>query len=326
MADMEFNELEIKQQLKNLIENLRSNNEKVLSLRTRIDNLFNSVKKQELDTKVKIYHSNKFAFIKEGGYYTTKTGVDLKNNKKELENLYEQIKEVFNLIQQQLLKGKMDNDLDYSVYFKDADGHVKRASSNKIPSQYLRVTSKGALKTTGLQKYLKSIEEREDTIFTIIDIDEHFNSFIGVIKATYKAQTIPNRVLSFGRLAEAFERHFQSNFINHNCNQPPWNYNEVWMYVRESLGNTPWYLTGDVFGTQVKYIGSGNVDLSTSATFQDTLNFLDYLLNSKDDINNIVDNAYKILIVQLENVGENQIKNQSILTLQEAIQTGINVK
>jgi hypothetical protein len=78
--------------------------------------------------------------------------------------------------------------------------------------------------------------------------------------------------------------HLQSN-LEHNINDaPPWNYNEIWTFLRQATANVPWYLTGDVGGTQVKSIITGDVRLTSKGAFQDTLNFLNYLLNANDDI------------------------------------------
>ena len=108
---------------------------------------------------------------------------------------------------------------------------------------------------------------------------------------------------------------------------PPWNYNQIWSFVRQATANVPWYLTGDVGGTQVKSVITGDVRLTSKGAFQDTLNFLNYLLNANDDIQEAVNNAYNILVVQLTETESNVIKDLAHQTLYEALQSGVeNIK
>ena len=310
MPNQSFNEEEIKIKIKEVLKEIKGESENK-QLYIKIKKILNSVEKQRLETGMKIYHSNRFAFLTEGSYFTTKRKKDIENDKIIIIKLYEEIKKIFLQIEQRL--NLIDNsNLDYAIYFKDKNNRIKRLNTKQIDSKYLRKSSKGLLKTAGLQTYLKNLSEQQQADKKIIDITQHLDSFIGVIKATYSnnQKDIPNRTISYGRLTEAFERHLQSN-LNHNINDaPPWNYNQVWKYIRESMGNVPWYLTGDVGGTQVKYLGSGDVRLSSQHTFQDLLNFFDYLLSNPID-NTMINNAYNIFVKQLNDSGDNEIKQAS---------------
>lgn len=316
MANFAYPEGQIKNILRRIITQFRNkNSEDELVKQTK--KIFTQLVDKRTQAGVKMYHSTRFAFIQQAGYFTTKNSNDLKKAGQEMQIVYQKIKEIFNKLEKQIGLEREDN-IGYAVYYKDGDT-VKRASMNQIPS--VRKGSRKQLKTAGLQSYLKGINELQNNDIKILDIGQHFQSFIGVIQASYKGKgDIPNRVISYGRLAEAFQMHLQSN-LNHNMNDaPPWNYNQVWMFLRRATANVPWYLTGDVGGTQVKSIITGDVRLTSKSTFQNTLNFLNYLLNANDDIEQAVNNAYNVLVVQLNQTENNTIKNLAHQTIEQALQ------
>lgn len=310
---MDINSAEIRKILKNILQQIKGQSQnKQLNLKVKY--LFNNLNDERKKMQVKAYHDSRFSFLQEGFYYTTNKAKNSYINKKTLQLLYNEIKAIFAQIQKKIYGDNINTNLDYAIYFKDKEGKIKRASLKQIPSSYLRRSSKNFLKSTGLQKYLRQIDEQEKTDKKILDINQHLGSFIGVIQATYKGQDkpIPNRTISYGRLTEAFERHLQESGQFNNSNvppfdAPPWNYNEIWKYLRESTSNVPWYLTGDVNATQVKYIGSGDVRFTTGSSIQDILNFFNYILTNEID-DDMINNVYKIFIQQIENASDNEIK------------------
>ena len=316
MANFAYPEGQIKNILRRIITQFRNkNSEDELVKQTK--KIFTQLVDKRTQAGVKMYHSTRFAFIQQAGYFTTKNSNDLKKAGQEMQIVYQKIKEIFNKLEKQIGLEREDN-IGYAIYYKDGDT-IKRASMNQIPS--VRKGSRKQLKTAGLQSYLKGIQDLQNNDIKILDIGQHFQSFVGVIQASYKGGTIPNRVISYGRLAEAFQMHLQSN-LNHNMNDaPPWNYNQVWSFIKEATANVPWYLTGDVGGTQVKSVITGDVRLTSKSTFQNTLNFLNYLLNANDDIEQAVNNAYNILVVQLKQTENNTIKNLAHQTLEQALQS-----
>lgn len=320
MANFAYPEGQIKNILRRIITQFRNkNSEDELVKQTK--KIFTQLVDKRIQAGVKMYHSTRFAFIQQAGYFTTKNSNDLKKAGQEMQIVYQKIKEIFNKLEKQIGLEREDN-IGYAIYYKDGDT-IKRASMNQIPS--VRKGSRKQLKTAGLQSYLKGIQDLQNNDIKILDIGQHFQSFVGVIQASYKGGTIPNRVISYGRLAEAFQMHLQSN-LNHNMNDaPPWNYNQVWSFIKEATANVPWYLTGDVGGTQVKSVITGDVRLTSKSTFQNTLNFLNYLLNANDDIEQAVNNAYNILVVQLNQTESNTIKNLAHQTLWQALQD-VNTK
>ena len=318
MANMSINSSQIRKTLKEILKQIKGQ-EKGTQLNTKIKNLFNELTAKKKEIGVKVYHDARFSFLKEGSYFTTNKSKNAFINKQVLQFLYNEIKQIFLEIESYIYKSQIDNNLDYAIYFKGTDGKLYRASTKEIPKEQLRRTSKGALKTTKLQTYLRSIQNQEKNDIAILDINQHLGSFIGVIQATYKGKdNIPNRTISYGRLAEAFERHLQSN-INHNYNDaPPWNYNQIWRFLRQSTSNVPWYLTGDVGGTQVKFIGSGDTRLTSAASIQDILNFFDYILSNEID-DEMINNVYSIFIGQIENASQHEIKNLAYQDLGEVL-------
>lgn len=321
MANMTIDSMEVRNTLKGILQSIKGQG-KSQELNRQVKSLFQNLTQKKKEVGVRAYHHSRFAFLKQGSYFTTDPAKNAFIDKDTLQFLYDKIKTIFVEIEKEIYKNGIDENLDYAIYYRDSEGRIKRASAKTIPKEQLRRTSKGTLKTTRLQTYLRQIQEQQQTDIKILDVHQHLGSFIGVIQATYKGGTIPNRVLSYGRLTEAFERHLQSN-LNHNWNDaPPWNYNQIWSWLRESTSNVPWYLTGDVDGTQVKYIGSGDTRLSTGATFQDILNFFDYILQNDID-EEMINNAYKIFIQQLENASDNEIKELATMDLTEALQSSI---
>ena len=320
MAEMRIDALETRSILKNILQEIKGQG-KGQELNKQVKKLFQNLIATKKDIGVRIYHHNRFAFLKQGSYFTTDSGKRSYIDKQTLQFLYNQIKIIFLEIEQYIFKDEIDSNLGYSVYFKGSDGKIYRASMKDIPKDQLRRTSKGTLKTTRLQTFLRQVEEQQQSDISILDVNQHLGSFIGVIQATYTGPgEIPNRSISYGRLTEAFEKHLQSNLLHHNWSDaPPWSYTEIWQYVRESTSNVPWYLTGDVGGTQVKYIGSGDTRLSTGASFQDILNFFDYILSNEID-EEMIDNAYRIFIAQLQEAGDNEIKDLAHMEAKEAIQ------
>lgn len=328
MAEVNIsNPIQIRKDLKIVLEEIKGSG-KTKELNEEIKSLFDNLIKTKMEVGVRVYQSNRFAFLKEGSYFTTIQGKKSDIDEEKLKQLYEKIKNIFLKIEKQIFKNNniIDDDLDYGVYFKSANGEIHRAGMKTIPKEKIRKNSKGTLKTTQLQKYLRDLEQQEQNDISILNVHQHLSSFIGVIQATYKNGSIPNRVLSYGRLTQAFERHLQSNLLNHDWQDAPaWNYNQVWQFVKESTGNLPWYLTGDVNGTQVKYLGSGNVRLSSGSTFQDILNFFDYILNNEID-QQMIDNAYKIFVDQVQSSSDNEIKDLAHMDLVQALQTSIGDK
>lgn len=316
MANFMYSEAQIKNILRKIITQFRNkNSEDELVKQTK--KIFTQLVDKRVQAGVKMYHSTRFAFIQQGSYFTTKTSNDLKQAGREMQIVYQKIKNIFNRLEKEIGLEREDN-IGYAVYYSDGKT-IKRATMNQIPS--VRKGSRKQLKTAGLQTYLRGIEDLENNDIKILDIGQHFQSFVGVIQASYRGKgSIPNRIISYGRLAEAFQMHLQSN-LDHNMNDaPPWNYNQVWSFLREATANVPWYLTGDVGGTQVKSVITGDVRLTSKSTFQNTLNFLNYLLNVNDDIEQAVNNAYNILVVQLNQTENNVIKDLAHQTIQQAFQ------
>lgn len=319
MTETAFSEDQVKNILRKIIKNFR-NKQTEDQLAKEARDLFKDLISQRIKAGVKMYHSTRFAFIQEGEYFTTKTSNQLETAGEAMQRTYQKIKKIFNKLEKEIGL-QIENNLNYAVYFNDGKT-IKRATMNQIPT--VRQGSKKQLKTAGLQSFLKTTEQLEKFDIKILDIGEHFNSFIGVIQATYKGTgTIPNRTISYGRLAQAFQMHLQSN-LEHNINDaPPWNYNEIWTFLRQATANVPWYLTGDVGGTQVKSIITGDVRLTSKGAFQDTLNFLNYLLNANDDIEQAVNNAYNVLVIQLNQTEQHTIKNLANMSLTEALQSEV---
>lgn len=143
------------------------------------------------------------------------------------------------------------------------------------------------------------------------ELNNHYQSFIGAINATYKGDDVlPNNVINFGHLVQAFERHmlerhggFNQDFKDDSTNQPPYDLDYLWSLIRSSKGNAAWYTGGDVSYIQVKSMRSGDVRLSTYDSFQDLINLLVYLTDPKQDLKEQVKSAYKVFTKQ---IGDNQ--------------------
>lgn len=315
--DSIYSEQQIKQILRKIIKQFRNKESEDLLVK-EVKILFNTLSSERIKAGTKMYHSSRFAFIQERSYFTTKLANQLETAGQAMQRTYQKIKEIFNKLEKEIGLQVEDN-LNYAVYYQDGQT-IKRATMNQIP--LVRQGSKKQLKTAGLQTYLKGIEEINDTDIKILDVGKHFQSFVGVIQATYQGKgSIPNRTISYGRLAEAFQKHLQSNLQHKMDDAPPWNYNQIWTFLKQSTANVPWYLTGDVGGTQVKSIITGDVRLTSKSTFQNTLNFLNYLLNANDNIQEAVENAYNVLVVQLKETENNVIKDLAHQSLNDALKT-----
>lgn len=282
---------EVRAIIKKAILQMRQDN---TDLSNQIKNIFNNLQKAQQDQSIKKYHASRFSFVNKGSYFTV--NLRTAENKGKIKDLYERMLKVFYTVQKRL--NKQQKEINYAIYFRDSDGKLNRLAIDHIPNQATR-GGNSALKTSGLENKIKNSQNK--TLYQI-NINEHFESYLGALNATYKGSSLPSKRINMGHLTEAFERHFQA--IDAAVPQdgkfhedPPWNFYEIWRQVRESKGNTPWFQAGDVNNTQVKFLGSGDIRLSSYDTLEDLLGFFNYLLDPNLAVDQkMIDNACKIFI------------------------------
>lgn len=282
---------QIKEVIRNAILEMRQDN---TDLNNQVESLFEKIEQTEEKQSVKKYHSSRFAFIKEGSYF--RISMRTAENKNNIKQLYEKILKIFYTIQKRF--NEQQKQINYAIYFRDSEGKMTRVAMDHIPIQTTRQAT-SALKTSGLVNKIQNSQNRD---LHMLNINEHFESFVGALQATYKGPTLPSKSINMGHLVEAFERHFQNVDASVPPGEdfhkdPPWDFYQIWRAVRESKGNTPWFQAGDVGNTQVKFLGSGDVRLSSYDTLEDLLNFFKYLLDPTLQVDQkMVNNACKIFI------------------------------
>lgn len=303
LINVTLNEPEIKNELRKIILNLRNRTGQYYTQIQKIKKYFMKTKNSELAS----YHASSFSFLKEKGYYSLKTNI----TSRQLLNLYKNFSNLFEEIQQQITKSENKSQLEYIIYYEDSSGVLHRIKLDKIVYKDVRKSSSALrLKQSQLKKYVDNLTQSEY-------LTSHYNTFVGALQATYNASKdgqLPNKIINRGYLIEAFQRHLQNVhggvIKSEVTNQPPYNLTQIWKDVSESKGNVAWYQEGDVGNLQVKNVTSGDVRLATYDSFEDLINFLDYLLNPNEDLDKQVDNAYKIFIAQITdpNIINNRIK------------------
>ena len=246
------------------------------------------------------FHAGIFSFAQKSKvlnrYYSIKVS---SLSTAQLKNLYQKCEKVINL-----LLGRTENEeVIYAIYYQDTDGKIRRVTTNKLYTKELRKSvSNQQLRLTGTKESIETLKKHE---ISNIEVDAHFDQYLEVLNRTYKGEgQLPNERLNRGKIFEAFERHLQNyhaellNSVN-NDNIASFageeiNAWEAWKEIHLSMGNDPWYTGGDVGNIQVKSIIGGERGVTSFQTIEDIINFLTYLSKSTEDIEELVEQAYKI--------------------------------
>lgn len=246
------------------------------------------------------FHAGVFSFAQKSKvlnrYYSIKVS---SISTAQLKNLYEKCEKVVNM----LLGKSEDEAIIYAIYYQDSNGKIRRVTTSKLYTKELRTSvSNEQLRLTATKESIATLKKHQ---ISNLEVDAHFDQYLEVLNKTYKGKgSLPNQRLNRGKIFEAFERHLQNyhgELINNSDSDQiaafqgeeinAW---EAWEEIHLSMGNDPWYTGGDVGNIQVKSVIAGERGITSFQTIEDVINFLTYLSKSEDDIEVLVDQAYKI--------------------------------
>ena len=124
MAQIVLNENNIKNQLKQIILDLRERNGQYYRKIQNLKKYFERVKGDELIT----YHSSSFSFLKQSIYYKLKTN----RSSRQLLNLYKNFNKLFEEIQQKITMNEKGTPIEYIIYYQDSSKKLHRIKLDKF--------------------------------------------------------------------------------------------------------------------------------------------------------------------------------------------------
>lgn len=253
------------------------------------------------------------------GYYSIH---EANLNAKTLDQIYLKLQEIINFMFQNDDGIGTRRELEYAIYYQSDNQEtgkkeLHRAVIQNIPDAMLTNSKYNAqLRVQSSKKEIQDWQNKLKEQAVLSKIDKHFQNFFQVLNNSYE-KDLPTPTISYGRIAEAFERHlsrmhqiYGSNLeqgINMDFDEDI-SRGSAWRLVRESMGSAAWYTGGDVGHVQVKSIITGPRGITNYNTLEDLVNYLEYLLKfAKSNVDKAAQEFFKIFAQKEEQILDEQL-------------------
>ena len=214
----------------------------------------------------------------------------------------------------------------YVLYYEDQYGNVMRTDLSNVDDGIIEsIYNRNRAQLITLSKEARNtLQNLESTInltnhierYTIATKLAYPQEWRGSVSKTKAARQQGKRArYNLGHVMEAFETHYQKmhNSVPIDNERVDWTDKELIQNIKDAMGNTPWYSSGDVGNKQVKFLSqSGSVSTGSQISVEVLGNFIVKLMSEKytlTDLKNIAISVY------------NGINNQGIKLGQKAEQT-----
>lgn len=198
----------------------------------------------------------------------------------------------------------------YALYYEDDMGQIYRADLSNVDDATMNLiyNQKQAQLITLSKQAKEELSRLESTInltshiekYTIATKLAYPQEWRGSITKTTAAKKAGKRArYNLGHVMEAFEMHYQKmhHSLPLSSAQADWTDKEIIYNIKAALGNTPWYVSGDVGNKQVKFLGqSGSVRTGSQVSVEVLGNFIRSLMKekyTKDELKQIVISVYR---------------------------------